>query len=168
MLVLTSQVGVVMVGGAWIMFKNKRKVLVKSLGKRAMGLALIVAAGASLGSLFFSEVMGLVPCQLCWYQRILMYPQVIMLGVALKQKRKYSWESVIAASIGAMTSAYHYLLQRSAVPNYFCNAVGYSESCSNVFEMTYGYITIPLMALTAFVMIIGFNYLGWRESTRKI
>ena len=162
MLVLASQVALIMIGGVWTLLKTKREIIINTLGKKAMGLALIVATGATLGSLFYSEVMGLAPCQLCWYQRILMYPQVIILLVVLRQKRGYSWESGVAAGIGGIISAYHYLLQRSAVPNYFCNAVGYSESCSTFFEMTYGYITIPLMALTAFVMIIGLNYLGWR------
>jgi len=166
-LVLSSQVAMVMVGLVWLFWATKRKIILNTLGKRAMGLGLAVALTATLGSLFYSEVMGFEPCVLCWYQRILMYPQILMLTIALVQRRRYSVESTILAGIGAVIALYHYLLQRSAVPSYFCEAVGYSQSCTDTFEMTYGYLTIPLMALTAFGLILGFNFLGWGSKKRQ-
>jgi len=112
--------------------------------------AWIVAMTATLGSLFYSEIMGYVPCKLCWFQRIIVYPQSIILGIAYFKKdvgvRKY----IIPLSIlGAIISTYQYVIQRLSVQA-FCTA----ESCSNTFVFSYGYITIPVMALTALVMII--------------
>lgn len=129
----------------------------KFFGKYAVVFSLIVAALATGGSLLYSDVVGYEPCKLCWYQRIFMYPQVVLLTLALKIKDKNIWiYSIALAVIGALLAGYHYLLQLGVAPSLPCSAVGYSISCSQRFALTYGYITIPMMALTAFLMIISF------------
>ncbi len=125
--------------------------------KNALLFCFIVALLATSGSLFYSDVAGFEPCKLCWYQRILMYPQVILLAVAMKKKDRGMVDSILVLSIlGAGIALYHYLLQLDLVPALPCSAVGYSASCSQRFFMNLGYITIPMMALTAFVMNIFF------------
>jgi len=125
-------------------------------------LGLVVSLTATLGSLFYSDIMGFNPCILCWYQRIFMYPQVILFAVALwKKDRKVVRYSLTFSIIGALLAAYHYLGQISVIKGLPCEAVGYSSSCAETFFLAYNYITIPMMSLTAFVLLIilGINFL---------
>ncbi|MCM3760642.1 disulfide oxidoreductase [Alkalihalobacillus oceani] len=107
---------------------------------------------ATLGSLYFSEVVGYIPCELCWTQRIFMYPIPIILGVALIRKEISAAFYVLPLSlIGMGFSIYHYLLQK-------VDALGQTDSCGLVpCAMEYinyaGFITIPFLALTAFLGI---------------
>lgn len=120
-------------------------------------LAFIIASAAMLGSLTYSEVLGYEPCKLCWIQRILMYPQVLVLGFVAWGKHKGShalFDTSLGLSlVGALVAGYHYLLQLGVAPALPCSAVGYSASCAQRFVMQFGYITIPLMAFSAFVLI---------------
>jgi disulfide bond formation protein DsbB len=84
-----------------------------------------------------------------------MYPQAVLLGLALWKKDKgIALYSLALSIVGSAIAGYHYLLQRGVVPELPCAAVGISESCSQRFVMTFGYITIPLMAFTAFLLLI--------------
>lgn len=125
-------------------------------GRNAALFSFIVALAATLGSLFYSEVAGYEPCKLCWFQRIFMYPQVIILGIALWRKNYEKYNSLVLSVVGAAVAGYHYLLQIGVAPELPCAAVGYSATCSQRFVMNFGYITIPLMAFTAFIMIVLF------------
>ncbi len=125
------------------------------LGRRGMLFAFLIALIATLGSLFYSEIAQFEPCRLCWYQRIFMYPQVILLGMALWfRERTMLKYGIVLSSIGAVIALYHYWLQVGGSPIVPCSAVGYSVSCSDKFVLIFGYITIPLMAFTAFMMNI--------------
>ncbi|MEK7195546.1 MAG: disulfide oxidoreductase [Patescibacteria group bacterium] len=145
--------------------KGSESSLSRFVSKNYLLLMFIVALVATLGSLFYSEVAGFEPCKLCWFQRILMYPQVLLLGMALWKKDpsvvKYS---IALSSIGAVIAIYHYLLQRGMAPGLPCAAVGYSVNCSKVFVMNFGYITIPLMAFSAFALILTLGILNRVQS----
>lgn len=122
-------------------------------------MAFIVALSATLGSLFYSEIMGFTPCPLCWWQRIFMYPLVLILLIALLTKDKKVTRYVIPMSVvGALIATWHYIEQMTAVA--LCT--GDLADCSIRYTLHYGYITIPLMALTAFILIILFSY-KWGE-----
>lgn len=124
------------------------------LSRDSLRLAFAVALAATLGSLFYSEVAGFAPCGLCWYQRILMYPQAVILGLAAwKNDKNIAPYSLVLSLIGAVIAAYHYYIQVGGAPVTSCSLVGYSASCSAKFAMQFGYITIPLMSLTAFLLI---------------
>ena len=116
----------------------------------------IIALVATTGSLFFSDIMGYNPCRLCWYQRIFMYPIVILSIVGLSKKSKEVMSYIVTLSFfGWVIALYHYLMQRGLVEASNCTIVGYSSSCSSTFMLDYGFITIPFMALVAFTLIIG-------------
>lgn len=118
-------------------------------------LAFIVVALAVIGSLTYSEIIGYEPCKLCWFQRIFMYPQLIILGWNLLKKERAAFVySLSLSTIGIVIAGYHYLLQLGIVPAGSCGAVGYSVSCAQRFVMNFGYITIPMMAFTAFALLI--------------
>src|SRR3989344_3418868 len=125
------------------------------ISEKALWFSFLVALIATSGSLFYSEVAGFEPCKLCWFQRIFMYPQVLLLGMAIwKKDRHIADYGILLAVLGALVAGYHYLLQLGIAPNLPCSAVGYSVSCSQVFVMNFGYITIPLMSFTAFLLIV--------------
>ena len=124
------------------------------LSKRSLELALLVSAVATFGSLYFSEVRGMMPCKFCWLQRIFMYPLPIILGVAYLRKAKDIFYYVFPLSlIGMILGGYHYFVQINPEPLAPCSAVGFSVSCSERFFTHFGYITIPFMSLTAFTFI---------------
>jgi len=116
-------------------------------------LAWIIALVATVGSLFFSEVMELPPCVLCWYQRIAMYPLVIIIGtgIILRDKRLKIY-SLGFALIGLAISVYHNLLYYKIIPDSIkpCTA---GISCTTKQIEWFGFITIPLMALAAFAAV---------------
>ena len=124
----------------------------------ALSLAFCAALIATLGSLTYSDIVGFAPCKLCWFERIFMYPQVLILGFALWGKHKGVRAlldvSFTLSILGALLSLYHHLMQLNLVPAGSCAAIGYSVSCAKVFVMQFDYITIPLMAFSAFLLII--------------
>ena len=130
----------------------------------ALVISFVVALIAMSGSLFYSDFAGYEPCKLCWYQRILMYPQVALFLVALIKKRKDVADySLVLSVIGALIAGYHYLGQLS-ITTLPCSVVGFSASCSQRFVMQFGYITIPLMAFSAFVLMIVLMALSRRKT----
>jgi len=114
-------------------------------------VAFIISLAATLWSIALSEVFGLVPCLLCWWQRIFMYPLPFILGAALTEK-KYSIlrYTLPMASIGAVIAAYHYVIQLVAFEMDSCGPV----SCTNVTVQYFGFITIPFGSFLAFTGII--------------
>lgn len=121
----------------------------------ALSLGLLAGLLALGGSLFYSDILGYEPCKFCWWQRIFIYPQVVLLGLALIRKDYKIWKySIYLAVISTFLSLNHYLLQVTGSSILPCSAVGYSSSCSKVFVMTFGYMTIPLMAATTGGLII--------------
>ncbi|MEI4770337.1 disulfide oxidoreductase [Psychrobacillus sp. FJAT-51614] len=112
-----------------------------------------VALTATIGSLYFSEVRGYEPCELCWYQRILMYPLVLILGVAYAQKNaKIALTSLIFSIIGGCISAYHYSIQKLSFMQESAPACG-RVPCTGQYINYFGFITIPFLALIAFILI---------------
>lgn len=108
---------------------------------------------ALLGSLFFSEVMGYVPCELCWYQRILMYPLVIIYGIAMiKKDLSIAFPGMILSGIGMFVSLYHYLIQKVPALHDTAGACGIIP-CNTEYVNYFGFISIPFLAGVAFIFI---------------
>ena len=153
-LVLLGHIGLVSFVVYFFVLKKRDPKIVSLLKKYAIPLAFLVAVSATLGSLTYSEVVGFDPCLLCWYQRVFMYPSALLLWIAMYKKEKVIADYVLSLSaVGAVIAAYHYLIQIGAAPEVACSAVGYSVSCAENFVMQLGYITIPMMSLTAFLFI---------------
>ena len=113
----------------------------------------VVSLTATMGSLFFSEIRGYEPCELCWIQRIFMYPLVLILGVAYVQKNaRIAVTTAIFSVIGGAISLYHYGLQKVSFLSENAPACG-RVSCTGEYINIFGFITIPFLALTAFVLI---------------
>lgn len=122
-------------------------------------LAWTVSLAATLGSLYLSEIKGFIPCELCWYQRIFMYPLAFILGIATFQNDSTVKKFVLPlAIIGWSISLFHYLEQK--VPGFAqikpCKS---GVPCSAEYINWLGFVTIPFLALTAFSLIITFMFL---------
>lgn len=127
--------------------------LVEAVDPIAFGMAWVVAFLATAGSLYFSEVAGFEPCRLCWYQRIAMYPLVVILAIAAaRRERAGAWYAAALAGIGALVSAYHVLLEW--FPSLDSGACSATTPCTLVWFRVFGFISLPTLALTAFVLIL--------------
>lgn len=125
----------------------------KKNSKYLLHIAWVQSLVAMLGSLYFSEVRHFTPCVLCWYQRILMYPLTVLIAVGLIRKDKNIPYYVLPLSlIGTLIAAYHNLLYYKILPDSLTPCVA-GVSCTTRFFAWYGFITIPLLSLTAFLVI---------------
>ena len=125
-----------------------------SVSTVALPLAALVAVTSMLGSLYFSEVADLVPCTLCWYQRIAMYATAIILVVATIRRRDWTVRpyALTLAVIGALVSTYHYLVEW--FPEIESDGVcSLTVPCNFVWFRRLGFITIPFMALCGFLAV---------------
>ena len=116
-------------------------------------LAFVVAITATLGSLYLSEIVHLIPCTFCWYQRIAMYPLVVLLGIAAWRKddgiRVYA---ATLATIGAVIAGYHRLIQE--FPDLGGSSCSTGVPCTAAYFTEFGFVTIPYMALSGFLLIL--------------
>lgn len=118
-------------------------------------VAFLVAATATAGSLYFSEVADYVPCRLCWFQRIAMYPlAVILLVAAIRKDRGAWWYVAPLAALGAAVSTYHYLIEWR--PSLEGGACGFGPSCADIWFRELGFVTLAFMALAGFLTIVVF------------
>ena len=123
------------------------------LGPYALPVAATVATVATLGSLYLSEVEGFIPCLLCWVQRGFMYPLALLLIVAVW--KPFRWVAQITlglSAVGGLVSAYHYAEQQGWLggSEQFCDA---SVPCTDVWVEQFGFMSIPFMAFTGFLLI---------------
>lgn len=119
-------------------------------------VALLAAMIATCGSLFFSEVLHWLPCQLCWYQRILMYPLTVILTVGIvRRDRGLHWYGLPLSLLGMGVSTYHYLEVMKIIPPSDCTgAVPCSvDYLTPILTGPLGFIKIPFLALIAFTII---------------
>ncbi|PYI56640.1 disulfide bond formation protein B [Paenibacillus flagellatus] len=132
------------------------------MNENALHLSWAIALVATLGSLYFSEVKGYLPCKLCWYQRILMYPQVFLLGIAAVRKQLSIYVYVLPMTVlGAGISTYHYLMEKTdwfPSNSFSCGIV----PCDAEYINWFGFVTIPFLALVAFVLISLLHIALWR------
>lgn len=128
----------------------------------ALPLATAVATVSMLGSLYYSEVAGLRPCRLCWYQRGAMYPLAILLLVALFTQRRHLWRFALPlALVGAVIAGYHYTIQRN--PAVAAEAIcDVDLPCTAVELWEFGFISLAYMALSAFLFVAAAMWFGVR------
>lgn len=118
---------------------------------KSLYISWIVSIVATFGSLYFSEIAGYQPCEMCWYQRIFMYPLTILLGIAcFRNDRKMPIYILPMTLIGAIFSIIQYCEQKFSLHVSFCQV---GVPCSGEYINWLGFITIPLLALTAFILI---------------
>lgn len=130
--------------------------MAKSVQKNTENLLFFIwaiAVVATAGSLYYSEVLGYTPCELCWIQRIFMYPLVVVFGVAaVKKDTAVALPGLFLSGIGMLVSIYHYLIQKLPALQAAGEACG-EVGCNVQYVNYFGFITIPFLAGTAFILI---------------
>ena len=127
-------------------------------------LAFVVASIATGGSLFFSEIAHFVPCELCWYQRICMYPLTITtLLAALFDDPRAARYLLPLPLVGAGVSVYHLLVENGVVGESLTCRISAPGGCTVKWINEFGYVTIPTLALTAFALVFAFLLLAAYE-----
>lgn len=122
----------------------------------------LVALLGTLGSLYFSEVMRFPPCVLCWYQRMCLYPLVVIYGVALwKEDTNYRRYSVPFIAIGFSIAAYHNLVYYGFISEALTPCTQ-GVSCSSKQLELFGFLTIPLLSLLGFTSLAAIDFLETR------
>jgi len=158
--VLTVVAALVAVGG--LILLARRRVPSWFPHDAALPLAFAIALVATLGSLFMSEVAGYPPCDLCWYQRIAMYPLVVILGVAAWRRDRGAWRTVVPlAAMGTVVSAWHVAIERRPALGGVCDP---AVPCSLRWVEEFGVLTLPMMAGVGFLAIIVLSLLARRET----
>jgi disulfide bond formation protein DsbB len=126
----------------------------------------IIASVSTLGSLFFSEIMEFPPCALCWYQRIFMFPLVILLLVGLfpfdKSIIKYALPLALA---GWAFAFYHHLLYAGFIPESI-QPCSQGVSCSETYLDLFGFLTIPMLSLIAFSTLVALLFILKRRLSK--
>lgn len=118
----------------------------------APAAAFFISLFAVLASLFYSEIAGFPPCSLCWVQRAFMFPlPFILLFAWIRGSRRTEGVALFIALFGSVVAAYNWYVQLGGNAFIPCPASG--ESCGRIFFVMFGYVTIPVMSLTAFAFI---------------
>lgn len=153
MIVIVGLVGLRLLALVWTGARERYDDVAGAIAPNALSLAWFVALLATAGSLYFSEVAGFTPCTLCWYQRIAMYPLVVVLAIgAARRERAAAWYGGALAGIGALIAAYHVALEW--VPSLDTGACDATTPCTLVWFRVFGFISLPTLALTAFLLIL--------------
>lgn len=118
-------------------------------------LAFLVSAVATGGSLFFSQIAHFVPCELCWFQRICMYPlSIVTLLAALFNDHRAARYLLPLPLVGAGISVYHLLVENGVVRQAQACLVSAPGGCATKWINEFGYMTIPTLALTSFALVL--------------
>lgn len=137
-----------------LFFIGKRTSIAIFLSTWGLWIGFILTFGGVLLTLYYSEILGFPPCPLCWWQRVFLYPQVILFALALWKKDRTIADYSIALSLAGLGVAlYHHALQVLPHGSLPCPAEG-AISCAQRFVFEFGYITFPLMAATLFAFLI--------------
>lgn len=133
----------------------------------------LIGIGSMFGSLYFSEVMKLPPCLLCWWQRVMMYPIAFIMSVAILRKdNKGIYYALPLAVTGWIMALYHSLLQWQIIKEDVLDcSVNAAVSCTDVQINLLGFINIPFMSLMAFsgvIMLIAIRYYNLRVTDSKV
>lgn len=157
LLTLVAGLGAVAWIGVWLAARRGHEGALQlgaAIGDAAVWLGLLVALTCTLGSLYFSEIAHFIPCRLCWFQRIAMYPlSAILLVGALRRDPGVRWYVLPIAVVGAGIAGYHYLIEwRPELDSGVCGLSG--PSCTAVWFREFGFISLALMSLVGFVTIL--------------
>lgn len=134
--------------------------LSRAAGEHAILFGLLVSFACLVSSLFYSNVVGFQACDLCWWQRVFLYPQVILFAIAFYNEKVnkifdnlvflYSFVFSLVGGAIALFNYYGQMFNPDALA--FCGIQG--PACSRIFFVSFGYITIPMMSLTAYLVLI--------------
>ncbi len=125
----------------------------QNVGDWGLWGAFLVTLGSTVFTVYYSDILGFEPCYWCYWQRIFLFPQILLLGMAAWKKDGYMADySIILSVAGALVALYHHAMQMLPGSGLPCPATG--VSCAQRIFFEFNYITFPLMAFTVFVFLI--------------
>ena len=132
----------------------------ESLSGNELWIGFAVAFVATAGSLYFSEIAHYVPCKLCWFQRIAMYPLVLLALPAFRRDRPAAWYFLPLPVVGLGVALWHIGVERGLVQDTKSCLISAPGGCATRWIEELGYITIPTLSATAFALIASLLALG--------
>jgi disulfide bond formation protein DsbB len=151
-----------LVGLSWLSgLRAAGEALRRTLEGYELWLVFLVSSIATGGSLFFSEIANFIPCELCWFQRICMYPlSIVTLLGALANERRIARYLLPLPVVGAGVSVYHLLVENGVVEQAQACLISAPGGCATKWINEFGYVTIPVLALTGFALCLAFLLLA--------
>jgi disulfide bond formation protein DsbB len=167
LLAIAAGLGALIYLGLWIAARlgsDGAAEIGRAVADAAPWLAFLVAATATAGSLYFSEVAHFLPCRLCWFQRTAMYPlSVVLLVGAIRRDPGLRWYVGPIALVGAGVAAYHTLLEwKPELDTGACEVFG--PSCTDIWFKEFGFLTLATMALIGFLTILFLLFLRFPDT----
>jgi disulfide bond formation protein DsbB len=138
----------------WMFVTKRTNVIAAQAARFAMSVTFLFTLGASSVTLLYSEVFGFIPCGLCWFERIFLYPHIIIAGGALVMRdRVFAPIYLIGLSVlGAVVALYHHYLQMGG--SEFVNCPVSTVSCTQRILFEFNYVTFPFLAFSLFIFVI--------------
>jgi disulfide bond formation protein DsbB len=159
------QLAIVLITVNLIFLKKHDNIILLFFKKYTFIFGFLVALGAVALSLFYSNIVGFPPCELCWIQRIFLYPQLILFTMELyKKDRSIVDFSIVFATLGSLVSLYHVYIENGGSSSLGCAVLTPTNinqvSCATRYIYEFGYVTMPIMAFTLslFIIAILLNY----------
>lgn len=161
---IIATIGSILIGifgilAIFMSFSTKKTAFDLFVSKKAYLIGFLITLGAVFMSLIYSNVYNYPPCVLCWYQRIFIYPQVVLFGLAIVKKYPkllVAQISLALTTIGGLFSLYHNMITYTNFSPLPCPA---AVSCTQRFVFTFGFSTVPLMALFLFIGLLGVYFI---------
>ena len=140
---------------------NKQNSLILLVSTYVLQLSYVTALVGVTMSLFYSEVVHYVPCDLCWYQRIFLYPQVFLFAYAwYKKDRNVLPYAIVLSVVGFIIAAYHHMLQIGFDLMKPCSSALFAVDCAKPTFIEYGFVTFPLMSAVLFGTLLVIAFVG--------
>lgn len=154
--VVIMQILIILLSANLLFFRSRDNFTLHLFKKYGFIIGFLIGLGTILLSLFYSNIIGFPACELCWIQRIFLYPQAILFGMELYKKDQTMVDfSLVLAFIGSIVSIFHIYIENGGASSLACSTGNATTiSCATRYVYEFGYITIPTMALTASVFII--------------
>ncbi len=134
-----------------LVYKNKTSSVTGMLANHVLPLSFFVTFGGMIMSLYYSEVLRLAACDLCWFQRIFMYSQVFIFGLAWYKKDKNILPyATILSFVGFCIAVYHHMLQIGFDMYKPCSTAPFAVDCSKPTFIEFGFVTFPYFAVVLF------------------
>lgn len=139
---------------AYVVTTKKHSKLISLVGEWVFPLSLLIAGIGLFFTLFYSQVLGYAPCDLCWYQRVFLYPQVVLFGYAWYRRDKGFLPYALLLSVcGGVIAIYHHALQMGYDLMKPCSSAPFAVDCAKPSFIEFGFVSFPFMAVVLFVTL---------------
>jgi disulfide bond formation protein DsbB len=136
-------------------FKNSKSAILSFIAKYALPLGFFATLLGSFLSLYYSQVIGYAPCELCWYQRIFLYSQVVLFGIAWARKESSVLTYTLGLSVvGGAIAVYHHILQMGFDLYKPCSTAPFAVDCAKPSFIEFGFVSFPFMGIVLFGFVL--------------